>query len=222
MKKTGKTVFTAGIIVLVSVLQASQSRFEWELKKESDDKKVYTRSVPGNEHKQMMVVLIGNIPFEVLAEVAKDYSDYESWYGMCKSLKFVNKNGSNDINMYFVLDMPLLKNRDAVLNLKYDFNYKKGIIKIDIKSFESDYQKDSGLVRMPKVEGSIVVTRESPDKTKVVYTVFADLSTNVPAWLINKMAVKHPYDTATGLVKQSKKEIYKERAAAAGGKNFKI
>jgi len=222
MIKLRKTVLTAGLIVIVSVLQASQSEYEWELKKDSDDAKVYTRSISGYDHKQMMIVLIDNVPFETVAEVAKDYNNYENWYGMCKSLKFMNKNGSNDINMYFVLDMPVLKNRDAVLNVKYNFNYETGIIKIDLKSIESDYQKSSGLVRMPKVEGSIVISREAPDKTKIVYTVFADLSSNVPAWLINKMAVKHPYDTGMGIKNQARKKIYTDRASASNNKNFKL
>ena len=222
MKKIQKIIFTAVIIVAVSVLQASQSKSDWELKKESDNAKVYTRAVPGNANKEMMIELIDNVPFEVVAEVAKDYNNYENWYGMCKSLKFVNKNSSNDITMYFVLDMPVLKNRDAVLNVKYDFNYEKGIIKIILKSVESDYRKDSGLVRMPKIDGSILISREGAAATKIVYTVFADLSSKVPAWLINKMAVKHPFDTGMGIKNQSRKKVYTERASYSNNKNFKI
>lgn len=222
MKNCLKPVLTAGIIAAFSILQASQSMSGWELKKDSDNAKVYTRAIPGNEHKEMRIEMIDDVPFEVVAEVVKDYNNYEKWYGMCKSLKFVNKNGSNDINMYFILDMPVLKNRDALINVKYDFNFEKGVIRITLKSFESNYQINSGLVRMPKIDGTIVVTKEGAGKTKVVYTVFADLASNVPAWLINKMAVKHPYDTGIGIKNQSRKKIYSERAGTSNNKNYQI
>lgn len=222
MKKYLKPVLVAGIIAAFSVLQASQSRADWELKKDSDNARVYTRAVPGNENKEMMIELIDDVPFEVVAEVVKDYNTYENWYGMCKSLKFMNKNGNNDINMYFILDMPVLKNRDAVINVKYDFNFEKGVIKITLRSIESSYQINSGLVRMPKIDGTIVVTKEGNSKTKVVYTVFADLSSKVPAWLINRMAVKHPYDTGMGIKNQSRKKVYAERASTSNNKNYKI
>ena len=192
---------------------------DWVLKKETEGVKVYTREVAGRKYKELMGVYQADVPFEVAVEVAKDYDHYYEWYGMCKTLRVISKKSPRDVDMYFVLDTPVVTNRDAVVNVKSDYNYSEGIAKITFKGIDSPYMKGAGLVRMPVVDGNFTLSRINLRKTKVVYTVYVDMGGILPAWVANLAATKHPFDTGVGILKQVKKAIYAERAKRAHGEN---
>ncbi len=185
---------------------------KWKLEKNAKGVKVYTRTVPGSDYREMMAVGVDDIPFEVAAEVAKDYNSYQQWYGMCKTLKLIKKSSDSNFDMYFVLDMPVVTNRDAVIRVKTNFDFKKGRGRVTMTSVDSSYKKDAGLVRMPKVKGSFTITRLGPSRVQVVYQIHADMGGNVPAWVVNTAAVKHPFDTAVGVKRQARKPVYTEQA----------
>ena len=207
------------LLVMEVALWAGAS---WELKKSSQNINIYTRDFPGSSYSEMMVEGTDTIPFEVAIEVAMDHNEYHTWFGMCKELFLISKNSENDLTMYFVLDMPVVTNRDAVLCVKREIDLKAGKTKIFIQSIESDFGKKNGYVRMPKVSASFNITRIDSTRTNVIYTVHAEMGGVVPAWVVNMASVKHPFDTAVGVKNQARKPVYAERARKVHNRTFSV
>lgn len=210
------------IVGIIAICSIAFSANDWTLKKVKDGVSVYNKDIPGSDYKEMKAESVSNIPFEVVVEVAKDFDRYFEWYGMTKTIKPINVRSATDFDVYFVLAVPVLKNRDAIMRVKIETDYAKGICKTTLKSIDSDYGKENKLVRMPSVEGVYIITRISPTQTKGVYQVHADLGGSIPASIVNLMATKHPLDTAIGAINQCYKPIYADRASKLHNRSFVV
>jgi hypothetical protein len=185
---------------------------EWKCIKDTDDVRTYARSVEGSDFKELKAVMFVDVSFEVAVEIAKDHDHYRDWYGMCEDLYVIEKRNDHDYDMYFVLDMPAGSDRDLVINITTDWDYEKGLCQVAIKGKDSPYKMDSGLVRMPKMDGRFTITRVNPNRIKAIYQFFADTGGSIPPWIVNQGAWRHPYETMAGLLKEVGKSKYTQRA----------
>lgn len=212
----------SSVIVIIAVCSIAFSANEWSLKKVKDGVSVYNKDIPGSDYKEMKAEAVSNIPFEVIVEVAKDFDKYFEWYGMTKTLRPINVRSATDFDVYFVLSVPVLTNRDAVMRVKIETDYVKGLCKVTLKSIESDYGKENKLVRMPEVGGVFMLTRITPSQTRGYYQVHADMGGSIPASVVNMMATKHPLDTVIGAINQCYKPVYADRATKLHNRSFVV
>ncbi len=221
---------TIRVLVLFSVLGVSFSstaedrkskRVPWKEIKNSKGVKVFARPRAGSKYRELLARGSVKVPFEVGLELVKDCDCYHEWYGMCRELYVIKKISQKEYLMYFVLDMPLVTDRDVVVRVTADWDLAKRSGRVTLASVESEYKKDSGLVRMPKLDGGFTFEEKGPDVFFVSYRVHADLGGSVPAWMVNIAAKKHPYETAMGAKKHVYKEKYYKRAEKLYGKSFK-
>ena len=222
-----RNVIVSVVLVFLIVVSTSfAADANWEFKSEKKGVKIYTRPLPGTPYPEMKAEFEGDIPFEVAVELGKDYENYHNWYGMTKELKPIKVRSAEDFDVYFVLAMPILSDRDAVLKVKINNDSAKGLFTVTMKSFENDYGKENKLVRMPKVEGEFSVTRLSPTRSKIVYRVYADVTGSIPVKIVNIAATKHPLDTLIGageeLRKNHKENKYIQRANKLHNQNFVV
>jgi len=211
------------LFVCISTISfPSWAEEEWHRIKDTDEVRIYTRSVEGSNFNEYKTVILYDVPFEVAVEIVKDHDHYRDWYGMCGDLYVIEKRNIHDYDMYFVLDIPVASDRDLVINITTSWDYKKGQCQINIKRKDSKYKLDSGLVRMPKMDGGFTITRVNPNRTKAVYQFFADTGGVLPSWIVNRGAWWHPYETIEGISKEVKKAKYTERANRLHKTNFKV
>ena len=85
------TIILSIIILMLQEPVLLQAKGGWQLKKESEGVKVYSRSVPGSKFKEWKGILDSNCPFEVALEIMKDYQNYAKWLGMCIQSILVKK-----------------------------------------------------------------------------------------------------------------------------------
>lgn len=211
------------IILLAFQITAKEEKLkpaEWKQIKKSHGIKVFSRPRVESKYSELLAHGTAKVPFEEGLEFVKDSDCYFEWYGMCRELYVIKKISENEFLMYFVLEMPMVTDRDVVVRVTRDWNLEKKSGRVTLVSVESDYKKDSGLVRMPKLDGGFEFKETDPDLLFLSYHVHADLGGNVPAWAVNIAAKKHPYETALGLQKHVIKEKYYERAEKLYGKSF--
>ncbi|MCP4606091.1 MAG: hypothetical protein GY847_37200 [Proteobacteria bacterium] len=213
-----------GLLVFISVAAVatySQAGEGWKLSKDSKGVKVFTKPKKGTDYLEMKAIGKTTYPFEIGVELLKDYDHYHEWYGMCKELKVIKKRSENDYDMYFILDVPFPgTDRDVVINVKTGWDFKKKTAWVKIKRIDSDYKKDSGLVRMTDLYGGFQVKKTAPDTVQVTYKIYADLAGSLPAWIVNLAAKKHPFDTVRGVSEQTKKQKYWKMASKVHNKQF--
>ncbi len=192
----------------------------WKLIKNKNGVKVFARSVKGSKYRELLARGTVDVPFEVGLELVKDCDCYHKWYGMCEKLYVIKKINDHEYIMYFVLDMPLVTDRDLVVRVKSEWDMEKRCGSVTLTSIDSDYKKNSGYVRMPKLTGGFTFREINDGKLEVSYRVHADLGGSVPAWMVNIAAKKHPYETAVGAKKYVNQEKFYRRAETLYGKKF--
>ncbi|MDJ0761415.1 MAG: START domain-containing protein [Myxococcota bacterium] len=218
-----KTKLGVIVVLFTAAISAHAHADEgWKLEKDKKGVKVHSRAIPGSEYREFRAAGTKAVPLEVGVEVMKDYNHYVEWFGMCNELRVIKKRSENDYDMYFILDMPFpLTNRDVVVNVKTGWDFEKRTAWVKIKGIKSNYKKDSGLVRITKYDGEFEVVELEPGKTRVSYTLHAEIAGSLSPKAYNLAAYKHPYKTGTGLREQLDKEKYWKRASQVHNKQFR-
>jgi len=112
--------------------------------------------------------------------------------------------------MYFVLDLPVVKNRDVVVKVESGWDENKGTAWVTMTSINgSEYKKDSGYVRITSLKGRWDIIKKDENHVEVIYQVHPELGGSLPAWIVNVAAKDQPLKTLKGVYKYSKKIIDK-------------
>lgn len=196
-------VFLTFTIVLFS--QESQWKKVYDDKDDTYTMGIFTRNIPGSPYKEFKGVTHSDIPFDIALKVIQDYANYHKWYGMCNALYAISVRNPKNIDMYFVLDLPVVTDRDVVVKVECGWDEQKGTAWVTMKSINSDYKKDSGLVRMTSLKGRWDIKKIDDSHVEVVYQVHAELGGALPAWVVNLAAVDQPKKTLKGVYNYSKK-----------------
>jgi len=194
------------ILVLTSVVLFGKG--EWKLVKRGHGINVYSRAYKNSKVKELKATAVEKCPFKVAVEIIKDANNYCKWFGMTKKLYVIKKRSEHDYDMYFVLDTPVVKNRDVVVHVTSGWDLKKNFAWVKIKSFKSDYKKKSGCIRMPEYHGKFIVTKINDKTLKTEYILHAEVGGVLPGWLANMVAKYHPYKTGLGLQREIKNPKY--------------
>jgi hypothetical protein len=208
------------LVVFISLQGFAGDNGTWKMIKDARGVKVYSRPYPGSDYKELYADGYEVVPFEVGVEFVKDCDAYHEWYGMCKELYVIKKYSEREYDMYFVLDVPVVTDRDLVVKVKSWWDIEKGDGWVTIDSMKSDYKKDSGCVRMPEMHGKFTFKRYENDKIYVKYWLHAEMGGSLPAWVVNIAATNHPFLTAVGAKRNVHKKQYFEQAGRIHGKQF--
>lgn len=193
------------IFTIVAFSQESQWKKVYDDKDDSYEMTILTRPIPGSPYKEFKGVTRSDIPFDVALKVIQDYANYHKWYGMCDALYAITVRNPKDIDMYFVLDLPVVKDRDVVVKVESGWDEQNGTAWVTMKSIDSDYKKDSGFVRMTSLKGRWDIKKLDDSHVEVMYQVHAELGGSLPAWVVNIAAIDQPKKTLKGVYFYSKK-----------------
>lgn len=203
-------IFQLTILFVFLTILAFSQQSNWKLVHESkeDDAtlQIYTRDIPGSPYKEFKGVSYSDIPFDIALKVIQDYNNYHKWYGMCNALYAINVRNPKDLDMYFILDLPVVKDRDVVVKVESGWDEKKGTAWVNMTSInDSTYKKDSGLVRMTSLKGRWDIIKKDENHVEVIYQVHAELGGTLPAWVVNIAAKDQPLKTLKGVYNYCKK-----------------
>lgn len=169
----------------------------WELKKDEDGIKVYTRLIEGSSIKEFKA--IGTLPVaaEQIFAVLKDVKNYPDWIEDVQFAKMITDNG-DALSFYYQLDLPWpVKNRDMALDMNITNTPDSIILKLtnnkDIEPLNDDF------IRMYNVVGQWSLYPISATSTEVTHQFLADPEGSIPAWVINVFIVEGPYKSMKNL-----------------------
>lgn len=229
MKKLNVRI-AAATLLIAFITAPLWANAEWKEVKNKKGIKIETRKVEGSPMKEFRSECLIEAPIEVVYEILRDADTYVNWFGDCKEKKVIQKIDENNEIGYQVVDVPLpFRDRDTVATVNYSTDWETGKAAVKMNSIKipedskygmDDYSKEKKRVRMPKMNGLIVLTRVEPDKTKMMYQAHADPGVSLPGWVLNLFSTAQPYKTLKGMKKEVRKEIYYEKAGKVHGKKF--
>ena len=182
---------------LLTVLLSS-SLSAWDLSKDADGVKVYTRSVEGSPLKEFKAeVFIQDATLDQMESIMKDASNYPEWFADCSMAKILKRISESEWYSYYVTDVPWpFKDRDMATLFQMDKQPQSIVMKLEGQPEFID--EVDGYVRIPQIEGDWTFDKE-PSGIMVTYQVHADPGGGIPKWLANSMVTDGPFNTLKNL-----------------------
>lgn len=175
---------------------------DWELEKDEDGIKVYTREIEGEDIREFKAVATINAPRKTIAQIILNISDYKNWYPDITDSEIIKKIGPGEYYVYSALDLPWpASDRDGVSKMKVE--KKEKYTKISISSVNGVKGEQSGYVRIPTSYGFWKLTPKGSG-TKVHFQYFANPGGSLPDWIINMFIVDNPFETLQLLKEKAK------------------
>ncbi len=192
-----KKLFLILIIISLFINVRAQT---WNLKKDSDGIKVYTRVNSSTNICEFKASTNVNASPDELLKLLKQTSEYPQWVNQVSSAKTI-LSGNNDFIVYYKIGLPVgFKDRDIVLDNK--INKLSNGYKIELKTASDKYSLQNNYVRITDAYGYWLFEQNGTN-SDVTYQFYSDPKGSFPSWLVNVFIVDGPYKTLKNI-----KEIF--------------
>lgn len=172
---------------------------EWELAKNSNGVKVYTRKAEGTDILEFKAITTVKSNMKSLEVIMDDVVDYKNWQANIETVKILKQVNSSEKYVYYTTDVPWpITSRDMIFNIKKTTS-SAGILLYTVTSAANYTAEDSDYIRMKEANGSWTFTPQSNGNIEVVYKFFGDPRGSLPDWVINMFIVDGPYKALTNL-----------------------
>ena len=186
---------------------------QWKMIKEKDNIKTYIRPSNG-KIKEFKGEGIDNVRFEVISEVLLDIPGYINWIDYIKESRIIKRINDDYLIVYQCFDIPWpFNDRDCIVEVKIERDYKKGIFKARFHSLkENMIPMKKSVVRINNLTGDVELVYIDKVQTKGYFSEWIDFGGNIPAWLTNLLSKNIPFHVLTRLRKECKESKRKEEA----------
>lgn len=193
------------VIFFKTIILFAQSG--WELSKEGNGIKVYTRATDSSKFKSVKVecMLAGTI--EKLIAILKNVDGNVKWVYNTKQTHSVKTMSSDEFIYYAETSLPWpLRNRDVVINMLFTNDSIRKTLTVKATGMNGEVEKVSGLVRIPYFNGLWEVAAIDNSHISINYFLSVDPGGSIPGWAYNKFVAKGPYNTFNNLAGLLKEE----------------
>ena len=126
----------------------SQQEYPWELKKEKDNIKVYTRESDESNVNEVKVITEIKASKDALVEIVYDIESYTKWVANIESAEVLEVVTDREIFYYFEAAVPWpFSNRDDIMHFQYEENAVNNSVKITFKDSPDYLPEKKTIVR---------------------------------------------------------------------------
>jgi len=201
------------ILLLFSVFLSFNSfSQEWELRKDSDGIKVFTRDVKGSSIQEFRGEVVAKSNLSTILSVIDNIADYPKWMYKCSYAERLKKVSESSGYSYSVLQQSWpVTDRDACTFYNVTQDSVTFVVTISIKGVSTYIPEKPDRVRMPKIKGSWQLIPVSKGVTKIVYQIHSEAGGEVPASLVNMFVTNTPYNNLLNLKKIVESPLYPKK-----------
>ncbi|MFM9837635.1 MAG: START domain-containing protein [Cyclobacteriaceae bacterium] len=184
--------FTAAFILLSFTIVAQT---DCKLKLEKDSIRVYTCGNESSKYKTIKVNFNLTANRAQLIAMLLDIDQLGDWQYRTVSAQLLKKISDREIIYHTEVDGPVIDNRDFVINLKIDEAPASKEWTITATSMPDYIPKKEKVVRIPMSRAVWKIKEEKRGQLAVEYIIQIDFGGVIPAWVVNSLAHKAPYET---------------------------
>jgi hypothetical protein len=184
------------LIVLITASVLSLAQEKWQLIKNEDGIKVYTRRLDNEKFKEVRADFELNASEDQLIALLQNISHHKEWSYGTKKAYLISKTNRDTLIYYSEVSLPWpLSNRDLVIELSFKKDTLNKTLFIQAKSIPGILPEKPNLVRVP-FSLALWNVRVMPNKLlKIQYTFSTNPGGTLPAWLVNFAASVGPYNS---------------------------
>jgi hypothetical protein len=189
------------LIFVLITFNASFAHGKWELEKNANGVKVYTRDNDNSDIKEFKAVATVFADRFEIARCVSRVGDYPNWVPNTKDCRVVEVISPQKRKVYSRLDIPWpATDRDGYMIMRVETIKEKK--QTTVYFDDCPGKKNSDCVRMASANGFWRMTTLDKNKTEVVYQFVSDPAGSLPSWIVNMFIVDGPYDTMIALKKK--------------------
>ncbi|MGB1205918.1 MAG: START domain-containing protein [Chitinophagales bacterium] len=198
IKKTSILTFAFAFLALQAIALSEA----WELAKEKNAIKVYTRTSSSSTLKDSKAMVSLPVNPSKVIEFLNDFDNYPTWMHKCSKAKLLKKASDMEYYVYMVIDSPWpVSDRDLISHVTAT-EKSDGTIILDMKSAPDFIPKKDGIVRITDFEGFWKIMPTKQHNVDLIYQFHTDPAGNIPNWMANSTAVDIPFFTLENMKKQ--------------------
>lgn len=168
----------------------------WELAKDKDGIKIYTRQLKGLKLKEFKAFTSICTNVENIIHVLLDIDNYDQWTVNVKNSKLLTIVSEDETYVYSVVNTPWpFANRDVINRINVCWSPTRDTATFVINGIPDYIPEKKGLIRMPVSKGEWHIFQITEEKVNLEYSYAADPAGTIPAWVVNLFIVDGPYKT---------------------------
>lgn len=187
-----------------------QAQSDWELKSKEDNIEIYTRQLPNKRFLEFKASTIIEGSMHGIMSLIKDVNNMNDWMQNFKVNELLESENFWHQVSYHEVHIPIVQNRDVILELKLAKNNTDNSLRIDMKSLPEFIPEKRKRTRIQELYGYWVCKPVGNGKIRVEYSMYVDPGKSIPSWLYNMRIKKDPYTTLTNIRNLVKEEKLRE------------
>lgn len=192
-----KTLLIISFLIFQNSILFSQE--VWDLNRDSDGIKVYTKKEEGYSFKTFKANAVINGTVHQFIDAFSEIENLPNWGYNVKSAELLEKSGDTLQIYYSVAKAPFpYKNRDGVYLNRYQWTSKTKTLQVDIEVLDDYLEETEKYIRV-KGAGYWKIIVLPSNKMEVTFSMQVDPGGNVPSWLANMFVDGTPYYTMLNL-----------------------
>jgi hypothetical protein len=191
--------FTASF-VLLSLTVAAQT--DCVLKLNKDSVQVYVCDTENSKYKTIKATFNLDASTDQLVKMLMDIDRLGDWQYRTTTAQLLKKISEKEIIYHTEVNAPVIDNRDFVINLKIEGATSTNELVITATSIPDFIPVKDNVVRIPMSKAVWKVKEEAPGKLLVDYVIEIDFGGVIPAWVVNSLSHKAPFETFKSMREQ--------------------
>lgn len=199
------------LIVSSLILFADQTfaQSDWELKKEEDGIKAYTRSREGIKFNEYRVETEITASLSEAMAIFKDFDVHTDLFPGTEDIEVYLDEPDRYVT-YIKFDIPFpARDRDAIFNNNLSYDPLSKTLRIDIRCLTDEYKTNPDLIQMTFCEGFWEFKDLGNGQIEVANQMIVDPAGYAPAFIVNSKTIDDPVKTLKSLRRMIKNDKYK-------------
>jgi START domain len=181
------------ILLFLSLTVAAQT--DCVLKLNKDSIQVYACPTQNSKYKTIKVNFTLKATFKQVEAMLMDIDHLGEWQYLTTSARLVKKINEREIIYHTEVNAPVIDNRDFVIQLKLEEDKTAHELNITATSLPDYLPKVKNVVRIPMSKAVWKIREAEKGKLSVEYIIEIDFGGIIPAWVVNSLSHKAPYET---------------------------
>lgn len=210
-KITMKITKYALTITLICSAILTRGQEDWELKKDVDGIKVYTRYAGDSDIKEFRAEAVMDGSLSSFVAVIRDIPSYPELFANNISADLLDETDTTLLYYSRTAAPWPLKDRDGVFACRFSQHYGSKAVTVEINSVEGIRPPDEKHVRITEAKGFWKFFPVEYDKVEVILQMQVDPGGNIPAWVVNMFLIDSPFKDMKNLRERVNMEQYADR-----------
>ncbi len=199
--------------LFLSVASYLPAQSDWELRKEENGIRVYTREMANSGFQAFRGETEIEASFQAVIGALLDVSGYKEWMPDTKEVEILEEKSETEIIYYVATSVPWpVSDRDGVYRLQLEYDPDGPSASIVVKALPDYLENKKGYVRVQKSDTYYQIKSLAPNRVHVDYKVSAEPGGSVPSWLVKMKVVSIPFESMEALAGRAKSGLYKDIA----------